>query len=40
MIVQEEMDLYWDDAQAEAQDRVQWQCVIAALCLNLKEKDK
>lgn len=30
MIELEEMDLSWDDEQTNAQDRVLWQCVIAA----------
>ncbi|CAJ1078655.1 Hypothetical predicted protein [Xyrichtys novacula] len=33
------MGLSWDEAQAKARDRVQWQCMTAALCPNRDEED-
>lgn len=34
------MGLSWEEAQAKARDRVQWQCMIAALCPSRDQEDK
>ena len=40
MMELKEMGLTWDGAQAKARDRIQWKCMIAALCPNRDEEDK